>query len=611
MNTFLYPFKDTYISSEEKTKNFGIDEILNLKSKNSGEILKTNPNTNWVIVPSSPSSLGKIGDVAYDESGEGFYAYVGDKTFSGWKYISLPEGICEYDTRFLDFTGEFYNSGSQNVILSGSAYTLDGFFTGSIRTETEVIADGYCSTGSFFGTIKSGSEFETLIVQDVSISSPLDHDIFGFGYFTRFTGSLEAVFASGIGNICFGEGFFEGTIKGSDFEGEIKTNPDSISHFNVTNTNIFLKGGYSGSIDPIGLPEYFVNSPSMSRILAQFDLTEVKEGIQSGDITNPVYTLRMIACSQNNVPFNYNIYAYPISQDWEGGNGRLYSDISATDGVSWLYRDYTSGSTWYNYDLTSSWRSVNYFDNPEYVTESFIHGGGTWYTEDPNTGESLQCSQSFQRNSQGDIGINVTKIVNAWNNDIIPNNGFILMLSNEVVEHISNKFNSNTEFEFYSRDTNTIYSPALQISWDDSEFVTGSLEASSSLEPLNLNSDILVTLPNITETYKSGEVVKITVFGRNKYQLKEFYQDLQQPYMLTPKYLPKETYYQLRDAESEMVIYNFGEYTKVSCNEHGNYFYFDTTGIPLERYYRFAIKSIFEDGTVRIFNIDKIFKVIR
>ena len=317
----------------------------------------------------------------------------------------------------------------------------------------------------------------------------------------------------------------------------------------------------------------------------------------------------MIACSQINVPFNYNVYTYPISQSWEGGNGRLYSDISATDGVSWLYRDYTNGNTWYDYDLTSSWKSVNYFDNPEYVTESFIHGGGTWYTINPDTGESLQCSQSFRRNSQGDIGIDVTKIVNVWNDDIIPNNGFILMLSNEVVEHISNKFNTNTDFEFYSRDTNTIYSPALQISWDDSEFKP--YGESGSLEPLDLRSDILVTLPNITETYKSGEVVKITVFGRNKYQLKEFYQDLQQPYMLTPKYLPEKTYYQLRDAESEMVIYNFGEYTKVSCNEYGNYFYFDTTGIPLERYYRFAIKSIFEDGTVRIFNIDKIFKVIR
>lgn len=609
MNTFLYPYKDTYISSEEKTKNFGIDEILNLKSKNSGEILKTNPNTNWVIVPESPSSIGKVGDVAYDESGEGFYAYVENKTFSGWKYFTLPEGISEYKTRFLDFTGEFYNTGSQKVILSGSTYTLDGYFTGSIRTDSYVILDGYCTTGSFFGTVKSGSEFELLVVNDLSIQSPLEEDVTGTGFFTKFTGSLEAIFTTGKGNICFGEGYYEGNIKASDFVGEIVTNDDSISHFDVTNTNIFSEGGYSGSINPIGLPEYFVNSPSMSRILTQFDLTEVKEGIQSGDITDPVYHLRMIACSQINVPFNYNVYTYPISQSWEGGNGRLYSDISATDGVSWLYRDYTDGNTWYDYDLTSSWKSVNYFDNPEYVTESFMHGGGTWYTTNPDTGESLQCSQSFQRNSQGDIGIDVTKIVNAWNDDIIPNNGFILMLSNEVVEHISNKFNTNTDFEFYSRDTNTIYSPALQISWDDSEFKP--YGESGSLEPLDLRSDILITLPNITETYKSGEVVKITVFGRNKYQLKEFYQDLQQPYMLIPKYLPEKTYYQLRDAESEMVIYNFGEYTKVSCNEYGNYFYFDTTGIPLERYYRFAIKSIFEDGTVRIFNIDKIFKVIR
>ena len=599
MNTFIYPIKDTYISSEYKTKNFGLDEILELKAKNKGKRLVTQKGYRWVLIPDSEATPAKSGDVAFDEENNGFYSYNFVPSGSAkWVYIQLPEGIAPINTHFYQFTGDLYTSGSVNVYLSGSCDYISGYFTGSIVTDSYVNLSGMGTTGSFTGTIYSGAEFETLVVNDVLYQSPLAEDITGTGYFEKFTGSLSGQFVTGRGNLCFGEGYFQGTIEAENFKGIIDNNLGE-GRFTVRNTDLFVQGGYSGSIDPTGLPIWVIDTPNMSRLLLYFNLDDIFTAIQDGDIESPEYRLRLIACSQTNIPFNYKLFAFPISQSWDGGNGRLYFDEESTSGVSWLYRDYIDGEKWFDYDLESSWRSVDYFNNSGYATESFIHGGGTWYSD-----SEYKCTQSFDRTSQGDININVTPIVNSWNNKTIPNEGIILMLSNEVIE--SNKtLYANTNLQFYSRETNTIYSPALQVSWDDSVFNTG------SLSPVDANTDILVNMPNIKETYKSGEVIKFIVFSRKKYQLKQFNKAYQQPNMVTPQYLPEETYYMLKDAESEMVIYDYSKFTKVSCDEDGNYFIFDMTGLPQERYYRFYIKSKFNNGTVRVFDTEKIFKVVR
>ena len=595
MNTFIYPVKDTYISSEDETKNFGIDEILELKAKNKGERIKSVPGSYWVEVPESKSTIGKKGQVAYDDSLNGFYCYISTPDFSGWEFIELPEGITKYQTHFVNFFGNLYNSGSSYIYLDGKTEYLTGTFTGSIKTDSYVSLSGQCTTGSFTGTIYSGAEFESLNVNGVQYNSPLTENVSGTGYFEKFTGSLEAMFASGRGDFCFGEGYFVGTIEAQDFIGTILAETGS---FEVTNTDLYINGGYNGEIRPEGLPEKIIDAPNVSRILLYYNLDDIFTKIQNNEIENPEFNLRMVACSQRNIPFNYKIFAYPISQSWDGGNGRLYFDEDATSGVSWLYRDYKDGSKWYNYNLTASWKSVDYFSNPDYVTESFSHGGGTWYSD-------YQCSESFNRLSQGDININVNSIVEAWKNNEIPNEGFILMLSNEVIEP-NKTLHANTDLQFYSRETNTIYSPALQVSWDDSIFNTG------SLLPASTDTEIMVNLPNIRDTYKAGEIVNIEVFSRNKYQLKQFNKAYQQPYMVTPMYLPEESYYMLKDAESEMVIYDYNFATKLSCDPvNGNYFMFDTTGLVQERYYTFFIKSKFSNGVVKIFTTDKVFKIVR
>ena len=303
MNTFLYPVKDTYITSDDATKNFGIDEILELRTKNNGEKVKLQPNSYWVEIPESPSSIGKKGQVAYDEVNNGFYCYVLTTSSAGWKYYSLPEGIAEYGTHFVNFSGDLYSTSSYSTYIEGKVDYIEGWFTGSIKTDTMVSLDGYCTTGSFTGTIYSGAEFETLIVNDITYTSPLTEDVSGSGYFEKFTGSLEAIFASGRGNPCFGEGYFCGKIEAQNFSGIIDAYIDE-SSFSVTNTDLYTQGGYNGEINSVGLPEKVIDAPKMSRMLLYFNLDEVFDAINVEDIKDPQYNLRFIACTQKNIPFN-------------------------------------------------------------------------------------------------------------------------------------------------------------------------------------------------------------------------------------------------------------------------------------------------------------------
>jgi hypothetical protein len=160
--------------------------------------------------------------------------------------------------------------------------------------------------------------------------------------------------------------------------------------------------------------------------------------------------------------------------------------------------------------------------------------------------------------------------------------------------------------QFFSRETNTIYSPYIDVAWDDSVFNTG------SLSPVTGSIQNIINLQYIKDQYKVGSVPKIFVFARDKYPLKQFNKSYQQPAMVTPKYLPTSSYYMIKDAESEEVIIGFDEYTKLSCDPNqGNYFKLQTTGLPQERYMKIYIKSQYSDGSIDIVDTEKIFKIIR
>lgn len=618
MNTCIYPIKDTYISSTEPTKNFGVDEIIRLYASNSGSTEIALKTSDWHPVPDSQTSHGENGWVAYDPSGNGFYSYQYCSGSMGWKYIILPEGNVSNSikltnetfrtclTHFVDFTGCFSpilnedNTVNIPVIINGIAEKLNGNINATVTINTPIECTGSFN-GEFNGTINSGSEFTYLNINNTEYSahdSPLTESITGGGKGIITNGSFSI--------IC--DGVLSGNISSLNFDGII-FDTSSFSSICLTNANIYASGHYSGSINPTSLPINGLIDPRFGRGLLKFDLSTIENAIKSNDIPSTAkYTLNLYCVEANNIPYAYKIYAYPVSQSWDNGIGRTHVDTEEQNyGVSWNYTNHNGGNKWYIYDTTNPRQKIDYFNNPEYVTESFKFGGGTWYPINPVTSESLQCVQSFDFSKNGDIAIDVTKIVSSWINGNIPNEGFILMLSTETEDSKPLPKNvTNTQLAFFSKETNTIYSPSLQISWDDSIFETG------DLDPIDYNNEILVELTNLNETYACGEFVYIKIFARQKYSYKSFRKLPQQEYMVTPQYLPKDSFYMIKDAESGRIIYDFDDSTRICCNPYfGNYFVFDTTGLVQERYYKIILKVCYDNGSIRFYDTKKIFKIIR
>ncbi len=202
----------------------------------------------------------------------------------------------------------------------------------------------------------------------------------------------------------------------------------------------------------------------INRSLIQFDLSYISKSIDNGDIVNPKFFLKLKSIEARELPITYKIYAFPVSQSWDQGDG-YFSDGGSYNGVSWYWRDYTNGKAWSSYVNTDITSSIDYLEDYNYATESWARGGGTWY--------NIPCTQSFNY-EVSDINMDVTPIVNSWLSGQIPNEGFILMYGGEVLST-----SSNANILFFSNQTNTIFGPKLDVMWDDSEYVTGSFGTGS------------------------------------------------------------------------------------------------------------------------------------
>jgi hypothetical protein len=330
---------------------------------------------------------------------------------------------------------------------------------------------------------------------------------------------------------------------------------------------------------------YYGSTKDIARALIKFDTGSIKSEITLiGTGSWQTYLVLRSANSQE-IPLEYSIYANAVSQSWTMGTGTKFDNITS-DGISWKYRN--GVSTWQ--------------DNVTAGTAVFVAGttgsanaeGGTWYI----TGSA---TQSFNYEPD-DIRMDVTNIVHQWISGSLPNNGFI-------VRHSLNSENDTLDYgilKFFSKETNTIYEPKLELVWDDSVFQTGSLTpitGSNSLDAFE-NSKILVT--NLQKEYFQNTKTKVRVKGRDLYPLKSFVSTFEYD---QSKYLPTSSYYQIEDYKTNEIVVPFGEYSKVSCDSKSNYFYLDTTAYSINRTYRLKIKVVI-DGVSKIIDDKLIFDVI-
>jgi hypothetical protein len=269
-------------------------------------------------------------------------------------------------------------------------------------------------------------------------------------------------------------------------------------------------------------------------------------------------------CESSEIPIDYTIYAYAVTQSWDMGIGTRFDDIT-TDGVTW--NSVRTGQDWLSLENHSA-----------DTTGSFNGKGGTWFT-------GSFSSQSFSYETS-DIEMDVKVTLDEWVSGSLPNEGFILKYDSAL----ENDTNDYGQLKFFGKETNTIYQPKLRIGWDDSTFETGSLTELAS-------DDIHVTFKRLKTRYKVGSSPEIRVFGREKYPLKTYtnlyaYNDV--------KFLPSTTYYQVKDIITDEVIIPFSEFTKVSCDSNGNFFKLNLTNWETQRDYYLEIK-IERDGTVEYF----------
>ena len=334
----------------------------------------------------------------------------------------------------------------------------------------------------------------------------------------------------------------------------------------------------------------------VSRILIKFDLSEISSSIVNGTISNDAkYYLNMYDAGSENLNTTQSLWAYPVSQSWVEGQG-TFSDSPATlEGASWNYRD---GIT-----LKTPWSG-----------SSTEHQGGAWH-------EEVYATQSFKYGSD-DMRMNVTPIVNKWLDNTYPNNGFIVKRSGSFENIDTNVDEGNTErfgnFKFFSRQTNTIYPPKLEVEWYDTNWSTGSLSGLSSTEL----EDLSVYRKNLRPEYKESSKVKFRLVGRAKYPTKS-YSNTASEY-LTAKYLPSGSieniggdgaYYSVLDNQTDDIIIPFGTGSLISCDSTGNYFNLWMNGLQAERYYKFQFRVVSgsntTEETIQHFDDDFTFKVVR
>ena len=309
---------------------------------------------------------------------------------------------------------------------------------------------------------------------------------------------------------------------------------------------------------------YYGSLKDIAHTLIKFETTPLSQSIASGDITMSSAEMILRECESSEIPIDYTIYAYAVTQSWEMGIGTRFDDIT-TDGVSW--NSVRTGQDWLSLEEHSA-----------DTTGSFNGKGGTWFTGSFST-------QSFSYQTS-DIEMDVKVTLDEWISGSLPNEGFILKYDSSL----ENDTNDYGQLKFFGKETNTIYQPKLRIGWDDSTFETGSLTELTS-------DDIHVTFKRLKARYKVGSSPEIRVFGREKYPLKTYtnlyaYNDV--------KFLPSTTYYQVKDVITDEVIIPFSDYTKVSCDSNGNFFKLNLKNWETQRDYYLEIK-VERDGVVEYF----------
>lgn len=279
---------------------------------------------------------------------------------------------------------------------------------------------------------------------------------------------------------------------------------------------------------------------SSTRILIDFDIPSLQQYP-----TSSKYYLNLHIANAKNVKRYQKLQVYPVSRSWIEGSGYFYQDIQNSE----------DGATWENASQSNLWNA----SGSDFIT-------------------SVSGSYEISAVPIQDIKIDVTQIISSVvsGSNQVPWNGLVIKFPNADETSSLNKGN----IKVFSGNTHTVFAPKLEIVWNDQQFITG------SLKPLK-NSNVSIIPKNMKESYTIGEIDKVYLVVRDQYPDKRY--DSIQRYKST-YFLPTSSYFRITDQTSGVVLYDFDEYSAISCDVSGSYFMLDTSALEVNRYYNVDIK---------------------
>jgi hypothetical protein len=336
-------------------------------------------------------------------------------------------------------------------------------------------------------------------------------------------------------------------------------------------------------------------NPQASRFLVKFADTDIIAALDP--MNDAIYNsgswearLQCFVSTATGLATTSSVVCFPAAQEWAMGTGRYLDEPISTDGCSWIWAGYSGSYVW----SAPSGAIVSY-------TSSVPAGGGAWYT-----GSQYTASVTFSYRTNKDLNLDVTNTVKAWLNSsgsipttALPNHGFLLK---QDLEWVYNK-NYQPELKYFSVDTNTIYPPALQISWDDSVWNTG-----SSTQLVLKTLPATITLAQNPGVFYSSSINRFRINARPEYPIQLW----QTSSVYTNNYyLPSgSSYYAIKDLETNEYIVDFNtKYTQLSADASSSYFDMYMNFLQPERYYTVLIQSSINGSTI-VFNDQYYFKVI-
>ena len=385
-----------------------------------------------------------------------------------------------------------------------------------------------------------------------------------------------------------------------------------------------------GGDEILELKKIFQNNTfdHQSQALVNFagdDFTEMSKSVANGQIPSDAeYYLRLFeAEGTSELSENYTLSAHPLWKSWVEGTGKFTDDPKNVNGCSWENRNFINNGAPISWSYTDSIRDLqvagdldlNGISFDEYhvtflnagqvfnnVTGSdFLGGndgddkGGVWINK-----AGYIASQSFSSQA-ADVEMDVTDMVDKWLTGKANNYGMILKFSG------SQETDSQTfgHLKFFSRQSQTIFQPKLEIRWDDSSFETGSL---TELVMSGLDDNYLY-VKNLKNSYKQNDRVKFRVGARKRYLTKSVSTSVQ---TTTDSYITQKSgSYAIKDVATDEFIVPFSEYTFIGCDESGPFFNQWLNGFYTDRVYKILLKLKTDDGQEQVFDDDFEFIVNR